>query len=109
MLTASQFAALCRASIPDSPAKRRREAELARWTLAAMLAELARREVEAARLAAARASDEIEAQRFAPFRADGPPPRGRRRAVMAVSDEDYAPPREMPPAPGVFAVDMDDL
>ena len=92
--------------MPDSPAKRRAEAELARRTLAALRAEIARREVEDARLAAALASDAIEAQRFAPFRAAGPQPRGRRRAAMAVGTEDYAPPPDMPP-PGVFDVGDD--
>ena len=102
-----EFAALCRASVPDSPAKRRAEAELARRTLAALRANAIRQAAAARRAAAVKASDAIEAQRFAPFRADGPQPRGRRRAAMAVGTEDYAPHHEMPPAPGVFDVGDD--
>ena len=104
-----EFAALCRASVPDSPAKRRAEAELACRTLAALRAEIARREVEAARRAeAGRLSDEYEAARPGAFRADGPQPRGRRRAViLAVGTEDYATPPDMPPPPGVFDVGDD--
>ena len=118
-----EIEALARASLPDSPAKRRAVAKSARRTLAAFRAEMARREiarfvalraeltrreVEAARRAeAVRLSDEYEAQRFAPFRATGPRPRGRHRAVMAVGTEDYGPPREMPPPPGVFDVGDD--
>ena len=106
-----EFAALARASVPDSPKKRRAEADLARRILAALRAEIARRMVEDARCAAAAlAADEYEAQRPGAFKPDGQRPRCRRRAViLAVGTDDVqvSVHAMRPPPPDVFDVGDD--